>query len=178
MFSKHQAIRLCACVVPFAVLCSTGLATSRKLQKDGKAPSYSVVSQRVTPDEWDIFILTSPDNVVEEKLRKLMRYLFKKYRKPKSITVFVHTHESQLRDLGRIGKTLPNDEDERHPKAVLSRVRGREEISYKIPPSNEWKKIIVKRGSRPAPTGTATIWIRSHQIGMGAATRGSVAHLP
>jgi hypothetical protein len=112
--------------------------------------SYSIISNNVVsnPDssysQRNIFLVMGPQNFTEKRLIKLMKYFLKEYATPESMFVFLYSHDSQLRDLGKLEVTEPNDEFYRHPYAVISRVNRTMELKYTTEKSRVLKTIMVK----------------------------------
>ena len=112
--------------------------------------SYSIITNSVVSNadgsysQRNIFIVTSPRNFTEKRLKRLLKYFLKEYPVPESVSVFLYSHNSQLRDLGKLDVTQPNDEFYRHPHAFMSRVTGREELKFTTEKSRVLKKIVVK----------------------------------
>ncbi len=113
------------------------------LDRPEKVPRYSVVSKYMSIGTLVIYVFTKEGNIEEKKLRRLMRHFFQRYSKPENLDIHLYTHQSQLRDLGTIEVITPNDEAERHPKATIVRLDGKQEINIKLP-GRDWLTIIVK----------------------------------
>ena len=90
-----------------------------------------------------ILIFTEEKNIAENQLRALLQHFFKKYQKPEDVFIHIYTHQSQLRDLGKIEVLEPNEEAERHPYALIARVDGTERINIFLPGFHT-RTIIVK----------------------------------
>ncbi len=118
-------------------------ANFQNQQKRSKVPRYSIIGKFMSDGSLNIDVFTSEKVVEENQLRALMQYFFKKYQKPENVFIYIYTHQSQLRDLGQIGVLEPNEEAKKHPSALLTRVDGKERISYTLPGFHR-RTIIVK----------------------------------
>lgn len=152
-FLSWLNIVLCLVLLLLCV-CQANAADDRQKTKD-LAVRYSVISNDVAKNaaiDYErriIHLMINPDDFTQEKLRKLLDHFFKKYRTPKNMSVYLHTHPIQLRDLGMLEQIKPNDEAEKHPYGRLSRIDGKEEISYKLPSNADWVTIVVKERGEP-----------------------------
>lgn len=70
--------------------------------------SYSIITNHVVSNadgsysQRNIFLVMSPRNFTEKRLKSLMKYFLKEYLVPESMSVFLYSHDSQLRDLGKL----------------------------------------------------------------------------
>lgn len=64
--------------------------------------------------------------------------------------ISLYSHRDQLRDLGRLERTSPNEADIKYPLVAIIRENGNENIRYSIPPEVtipprlEWRTIVLK----------------------------------
>jgi hypothetical protein len=112
-------------------------------QKPSKVPHYSIITKFMSAGSLTTLIFTDEKTIEENQLRALLQHFFKKYQKPEDIFIHIYTHQSQLRDLGKIEVIEPNEEAERHPYAVIARVDGKESINLFLP-GYHMREIIVK----------------------------------
>ena len=108
-----------------------------------KVPRYSIITKFMSAGSLTIYIYTAEESIEENKLRLLLKHFFKKYRRPNNVVISIFTHQSQLRDLGRIDVPEPNEEAKKHPSALITRIDGKESIGYTLPGFNS-RTIIVK----------------------------------
>ena len=131
-------------LITIALLCTLPVFVNlQNRQKQGKVPRYSMITKFMSAGSLNIDIFADEKNIKENPLRSLMQHFFKKYQKHEILFIHIYTHQSQLRDLGKIEVIEPNEEAERHPKATIVRSDGEQEINIKLP-NRDWHTITVK----------------------------------
>ena len=148
-------LNVAICLVLLALcVCTAGAPDDKRKTKD-RPVSYTVISNNVVKNaaidyvRRNISLMIEPADFTEEKLRKLLNYLFRKYRTPHNMSVYLYSHPIQLRDSGMLEQTKPNDEARKYPSGLLSRIDGKEEISYTLPSSRGFTTIVVKERGEP-----------------------------
>ena len=149
-------LNIAICVLLGQYVCSPHEANGKPKTKSSPV-SYTVISNKVVKNRAidyvsrDIYLMLDPGDFTEGRLRKLLDYLFKKYPRPHRMSVYLHSHPIQLRDSGMLEQIKPNDEARKYPYGRLSRIGGKEEISYTLPSRSDFITIIVKERKMTEP---------------------------
>jgi hypothetical protein len=94
--------------------------------------------------EWkqrQMTVMVDASDFTEERLRQLAEELLKKYPEPDNLSISLKSHIDQLPFC--IGERYHNAFD-KYPHGGINRFRGNEFIRYAIPPSREWRTIVLK----------------------------------